>query len=177
MTLAFRTQIEGKLTHFIEKIWACLYKDTNEIPIIYFNEIVISYIDGAEFVKAKRNGNSKKHTIRKDKGNRWKAGNDIHFVINNRTKKRFQFAPKIQVVTVQIFEIKYKVLKEETVISIYIDKIFKGKVILVNCKIKESSIAVDIIAANDGFDSTNDFLEWFSDDFEGKIIHWTNLKY
>ena len=33
------------------------------------------------------------------------------------------------------------------------------------------------LAINDGFVSENEFFEFFSSDFKGKIIHWTNLKY
>lgn len=36
---------------------------------------------------------------------------------------------------------------------------------------------IEKIAINDGFDSVDDFFSWFKDDFTGKIIHWTNLKY
>jgi hypothetical protein len=34
-----------------------------------------------------------------------------------------------------------------------------------------------ILSVNDGFDSVDDFFEWFNEDFAGKIIHWTDLKY
>ena len=33
------------------------------------------------------------------------------------------------------------------------------------------------LARNDGFKNYNEFFEWFNTDFEGKIIHWTNLRY
>ena len=33
------------------------------------------------------------------------------------------------------------------------------------------------LARNDGFDSIQAFFEWFKEDFEGKIIHWTDLRY
>ena len=33
------------------------------------------------------------------------------------------------------------------------------------------------LMTNDGFDSPEDFFEWFDEDFEGKIIHWTHFKY
>ena len=54
----------------------------------------------------KINVKPKKHTIRKDEKDRWKVGNDIHFVINNRTKNRFQFAPITKVKSIQIIKIK-----------------------------------------------------------------------
>jgi len=38
-------------------------------------------------------------------------------------------------------------------------------------------IEIEQLAINDGFDSLKDFMHWFNVDFEGKIIHWTKLKY
>ena len=29
----------------------------------------------------------------------------------------------------------------------------------------------------DGFESLNQFFRWFSDDFYGQIIHWTDFRY
>jgi len=174
MTLGFSTQIKNKPTYFVEKIWEAILQKGIQINANEFIEygrksLPKNYIVGTNKPKL--------HTIRKDEKNRWKVGNKIHFVINNRTKNRFQFAPILQVKEIQLFEIKYQVLKEKTVVSIFIDEILQGEVILVNCKIKSSSFTVDCIALHDGFDSTNDFLEWFSEDFKGKMIHWTDLRY
>ena len=36
---------------------------------------------------------------------------------------------------------------------------------------------IKILSLNDGFDSVQQFFKWFNKDFEGKIIHWTKLKY
>lgn len=36
---------------------------------------------------------------------------------------------------------------------------------------------VGMLARNDGFDSVDEFFEWFSEDFDGWIIHWTELRY
>jgi hypothetical protein len=33
------------------------------------------------------------------------------------------------------------------------------------------------LARNDGFDSVEDFFSFFPEDFKGKIIHWTDLRY
>jgi len=30
---------------------------------------------------------------------------------------------------------------------------------------------------NDGFESLQDFFNWFNKPFRGKIIHWTDFKY
>lgn len=36
---------------------------------------------------------------------------------------------------------------------------------------------IEKLVRNDGFDSVEDFFDWFNKDFEGKIIHWTYLRY
>ena len=36
---------------------------------------------------------------------------------------------------------------------------------------------IEKLALNDGFDSVKDFFNWFSEDFVGKIIHWTDARY
>lgn len=33
------------------------------------------------------------------------------------------------------------------------------------------------LAQNDGFDTIEEFFEYFNEDFTGKIIHWTGLRY
>jgi len=33
------------------------------------------------------------------------------------------------------------------------------------------------LANNDGFDTVEDFFAYFNTEFEGKIIHWTKLRY
>lgn len=104
---------------------------------------------------------SKIHTIRYDEKNRWKAGNIIHFATGIRTKNyncfRHGFCQSIQQI-----KIKHKV---DFYITIEID----GKNLL-----KEE---IEQLAKNDGFDSVQDFFEWFNEDFEGRIIHWTEFKY
>lgn len=171
LTLSFSTTIKGVPTYFVEKIWKGI-KD---------HEITIELCQATDKGYFNWNGFDvllpKLHTIRKDSKNMWKVGNQIHFVIYNRTKKRFQFAPILPVKLIQSFEIKYQALKEKTIASIFIDEVLQGEVILINCVIKSSSFSVDQIAVNDGFKSTNDFLDWFSEDFKGKMIHWTDLKY
>ncbi len=36
---------------------------------------------------------------------------------------------------------------------------------------------VNQLAINDGFNSVDDFFQYFNTDFTGKLIHWTDLKY
>lgn len=102
------------------------------------------------------------HTIRLDPHDRWRPGVKIHFVINNRTKNRFQFAPVLECVSVQKIEIKWRSLIEP---AIWID----GHLLDDDEKTE--------LAENDGFPSFSEFMNFFNQDFTGKIIHWTDLKY
>ena len=36
---------------------------------------------------------------------------------------------------------------------------------------------IQLLAWNDGFDTAEEFMNWFKMDFIGKIIHWTDCKY
>lgn len=105
---------------------------------------------------------SKKHTIREDKHDRWKQGRMIQFAYGVRTKQFEKFAEmpclgiqKIKITWILIQGDKYR-------IDVEVD----GKDI--------GYEGTQILATNDGFDSIEEFLEWFNKDFEGKIIHWTN---
>lgn len=110
-----------------------------------------------QFVKKIKDG-SKIHTIRVDKHNRWKEGSTIHFATGVRTKKYKQFIGG-QCLGVQ----KIYIDNEQTVVSVDGQRLtFAG---------------IERLAKNDGFDSVEDFFKWFGDNFSGKIIHWTALKY
>lgn len=125
----------------------------------------------------------KLHTLRTDPKNRWKADMPIHFVIHNRTKNRFQFAPITKCVSVQKVVIKWNCLNE----SFYspLDSMNKVKHILldgnsVSLQIDNKRLNIGEIsnlATNDGFPSLEAFFDYFNTDFEGKIIHWTDRKY
>ena len=100
MTLAFSTQLNGKKTFFLAKILGGL--ETKQI-INYATWFLLR--DKVE--NPKKLIKDKIHTIRQDEKNKWKAGNLIHFVINNRTKYRYQFAPVIKCTNIQHIEISY----------------------------------------------------------------------
>lgn len=115
------------------------------------------------------------HTIRRDKKNRWKVGNKIHFVINNRTQKRFQFAPILNVTKIEKFEIIQG--KGGALTDIFInDSLFWAidKRFVVH---SFTDYKIEDFVKNDGFESVEKFLDWFSEDFRGKIIHWTGFSY
>lgn len=106
---------------------------------------------------------SKIHTIRGDESNRWKPGNKIHFATGVRSKQYNQFRSGV-CSRVQDIEIIYGNMSNQFP-EIYIDGIY------------QTTEDVEELAYNDGFDSVDDFRSWFSDDFIGKIIHWTDYKY
>lgn len=107
----------------------------------------------------------KLHTIREDKNGRWKAGNIIHFATGVRTKSYncFLFGTCVSVQEIRIE--------------------WTGRVLIISVDGVENYINEDVLIKNDGFDNKQDFLDWFGfqpmkpDLFEGKLIHWTDLKY
>lgn len=155
-------------TYFIEKINLGLLQ----------NEKIkrIDYVDSLEEFRAKFNTNwdikphlaPKLHTIRRDEQNRWKEGMNIHFVVNGRTKDRFQFAPIVKCVSVQEIEILH--------CPFPVDSEQNHEIVSVDNKILKRA-EIKLIAKNDGFESVEDFFKYFNQDFKGKLIHWTNLKY
>lgn len=179
MTLSFSTKWkDNKPTYFVEKILNGL---------IEFLPQLTTQIDSYEYnynlrfnwtLKELENNQSKIHTIRKDSKDRWKVGNKIHFVINNRTKNRFQFAPILTVKSIQKFEMKVERDGHWRSYRIFIDdKLMYSSHEYEEDLCKWSLYDFELFALNDGFDNIRDFLDWFSEDFEGKIIHWTDTLY
>jgi hypothetical protein len=170
MILAFSTQMNGKPTFFVEKILTGLLND-------YFETDNDKYIGISEFtskVDLREVRKPKLHTIREDKNDRWKPGTNIDFFINCRQPNMFRFAPVLPMVSTQEIEIRWIGLSKEMGEmrpwvridgkSIYtIDQIDKDKMLQ--------------LANNDGFDTIEDFFAYFNQDFTGKLIHWTELKY
>lgn len=175
----------GKQTHFVSKIWAgyplTINNGKNTIPAFpkeYFECRRKGLIDWYAHIP-------KYHTFRKDEQDRWKVGMKIHPVINNRTKDRFQFMPEMEVKGIQKIEIKYhgpviKAANRDRVL-IHIDDRFIGCASWdhVNQMYVDQNYNRNItkVALNDGFDSVEQFFAWFNEDWSGKIIHWTDLKY
>ncbi len=112
--------------------------------------------------KTKILSGKKKHSLRQDKNNRWHAGMKIQHAHGVRTKQYDHFAngecKSTQIIRIIIHDNpKYG--------SVYID----GKTL--------SPFEIQQLSYNDGFDSVSDFFRWFFDGFEGKIIHFTDLRY
>jgi hypothetical protein len=182
MTLAFSQKINDKPTYFIDKIWySFLFRndDLFDKNQEYHKKYIEKFGDNWDFREVHHNEEYEKlHTIRKDTSNRWKAGSDIHFVINNRTPERFQFAPVVKCVSTQKIRIKRLTAKEVNIFSPKdIIWSFRNHFIVSVDDQLLSRENIKALAINDGFNSVHDFFEYFNTDFTGKIIHWTNLKY
>lgn len=168
--------LAGQPNYFVQKIWRGLitesdfdYCDMYDFEMDHL-KIFARYWDGHMNKPI-----PKLHTIRHDPKNRWKAGNKIHFVINNRTKNRFQFAPVIECSATQDFEIKEWVMTSKPAI-----KLADGRVFTV--RIDGGYLFYDEleqVAMSDGFPSVEHFFKWFGADTlpDTKIIHWTEMQY
>lgn len=179
MTLSFTTKINGMPNFFIEKIWLGLiqyqyatYSDCNQFQKAHIDKFM-EYWDNDKEANLIKRQLPKLHTIREDEKNRWKPGMKIQFVINNRSKNRFQFAPVLQVVSIQQILIVSELQNGTRWNYVEID----GNML--------AASTIERLAKNDGFNNSKEFFKYFCkyDDpesraeFSGKIIHWTNLKY
>jgi hypothetical protein len=174
MILPFSTQLNGKPTYFIEKIWEGLLKhifshDTEYIE--YLNSHEMQFGKNWDWLREGCEPDAKIHTIREDKKERWKPGTKIDFFINCRQKDMFRFAPVLEVVSVQKVEIIYRGL----FIAVVIDKnLFYTDA---DFTLGQGVDGMLRLAYNDGFDTIEDFFAYFNKDFTGKLIHWTDIKY
>lgn len=191
MNLPFRTlwpatapkPLAGQPTYFVEQI---------NNALVAAGICTIEEIDKYESAFTSKFGHrlrslpeQKKHSIREDGKNRWKVGQKIHFFINNRTPQMFRFAPVVEVKAIQ--RIKFKYFEDGTVCVSVEDLHHEPNTVYQLCfydKTPEGYVKrwngtnlIEQIAINDGFNNVDDFLSWFCTDFEGKIIHWTNLTY
>ena len=117
------------------------------------------------------------HTIRADKGNRWKVGTKIHFWRGNPRNTRGKNKPhqfgegicsetkEIQIIHSPSFVTL--LIDDEEIETLWVDdKSFRVYSTETECPIFYQ------LATNDGFNSISEFLEWFNTDFKGKIIFW-----
>jgi len=114
--------------------------------------------------------NFKPHTIRKDKHNRWKPGMDIHFFEWTGKPYRspqFKFSPVVKCISVQDIEIRWT---DPDGLRLYDPVIYIDGTWITRKQTEK-------LSKNDGFDSLYSFYAWFNQDFTGRIIHWTSLKY
>ncbi|MBS9773832.1 MAG: hypothetical protein KGV59_01565 [Tenacibaculum sp.] len=183
MTLLFKAFFPGKTkevikkqTFFVEKIWECFLQKGIEMKAADFIRFFGRLIPRDYIINTYQ---PKLHTIRKDTKNKWKVGNDIEFKLDISNEFHphapyIQFAPIIKVKSIQKIKISEMIMTETKYSYVTKNKrIFKIEID--NHKLTKKQI--EKLAINDGFDSVDDFFEWFNEDFTGKIIHWTDLKY
>ena len=174
----------NKPTFFVAKVMFSLFK-SNQISLGELQNLSRDYaLKFGDVVTT--NGftdlHPKRHTIRADEKNRWQKGKNIHFIINNRTPHRYQFAPTVEVKSVQGIKIRHF----DNSVCIGVQSLDQAGITTL-CFYEKTDDGykqrwngtdmIEQIAINDGFDSVDDFFAWFKDDFEGKLIHWTDTKY
>lgn len=175
-------KLTKKATFFVEKIWEGFLTQGVKCSATEFCELGIKALPEKYKIKTNK---PKIHTIRQDLSNRWKVGMMVDFFINARTKKAFRFAPRVPVISLQNIKITRT---DHLSMSSYPFQMYIQTIPIDNVQYKRSFIVeidgsiislskLSKLAINDGFDSVDDFFNWFCDDFEGKIIHWTDLKY
>lgn len=167
MILSFKTQINGKPTYFVHKIWCGLIENklSKNFEDFYNKNSEMQLLGNAESTTLL----PKLHTIRTDEKNRWKKGVLIDFFINARQKNMFRFAPRIPVVSTQ------------RVFMTYLPQTGNGFQLSINGK-QLWNYQIKELALNDGFEKVEDFEDYFIaqmkyDEYSGKIIHWTDLRY
>lgn len=168
MTLSFSTEINGKPNYLVEKIWKWLWDNTDFEYGATWYEHGYQRLRPAKYIEQENIHfhKPKLHTIRRDEQNRWKAGNTVHPVIYNRTPDRFQFAPDFKCTGTQPIVIEW----EDNCACI---KVEAGE----NSYRYLSAFEMEELAINDGFESIKDFFAYFNVNFEGKIIHWSDIRY
>lgn len=171
MILGFSTQLNGKPTYFVEKIWKCLLQQNYNLLAYhkFRTEAVLNKaIDQWDIPNMVL---PKLHSVREDPKDRWEKGKMIDFFINVRTKNMFRFAPVLPLVSTQKIAMSYA----------YNDLIE----ISINGRELFGQEERERFALNDGFDSWEDFFNYFyplikkTEDnwYTAKIIHWTDLRY
>ena len=175
MILGFSTKfpkgkgkLSGNKTHFVEKIWESIFKNAQWIKLDEFLEYGKNSLPENYKINTHK---PKLHTMRSDEKNRWKVGMDIHFKIWEGIpykSKMIQFAPVMKVKSIQKIEITY----DEDICEKYCSE----PAIFIDNK-PLNIFQVQDLAVNDGFADESEFCHWFNEDFTGKIIHWTRLKY
>lgn len=100
----------------------------------------------------------KRHTIRKDKHNRWKVGNSIQFWLGNprnvhAKNKPHQFGTGVccKVAPISIYPNNDAIICDGYGLEMY---------------------EIEYLAIHDGFESWEEMKTFFTEDFEGKIIFW-----
>ncbi len=146
----------------------------NRRPTYFKEKILASVLPGYRILHQ-----PKLHTIRRS--SQYRPGQFLHMAYGVRTKKYEQFNRNIvgleKCTGIQRFEIAWSEARHENLSPSYTIP-FDSRFARVWVDDRPLSfMRIEAVAMNDGFDSTQDFLNWFSTDFQGEIVHWTDLKY
>lgn len=158
----------------------------------FFREKILVGVDrlptvGVAPLPKKEDFNSKIHTMREDKHDRWKAGMSIQMVYRGKNysildefnKGIPELSKCISTQSIILYFSEYA--GQTKMVSIYIDGrlYWVGQVTNTggNSCSREDRKLIETLAINDGFKSSIEFFKWFNKDWTGKIIHWTDLKY
>jgi len=114
----------------------------------------------------------KEHTMREDIHDRWHEGRKINHCHGVRTKIFDNFLNNECTGTQRIYIGK---TSTKDLNSFWRYNGYKYGVIIDNKRLAVHEMIS--LAYKDGFDSIDDFLQWFQNGFKGKIIHWTPLRY
>lgn len=183
MNLSFSEQINGAPSFFVQQILSGLYRMSlgyygNEGSSQKLMHEVIEctkrydylLLDNGREGEICQSASPKIHTLREDKGNRWKVGTKIHFIINGcGQKNRYQFAPILECYCVEKVKIRWLSSPMGPMIEIYINDIVYGRSLLSEVN---NHTCISDLAKNDGFSDAEAFCEYFKKGFEGKLIHW-----
>lgn len=181
MNLSFKQQINGKSNYFIQRIWNGLHKELGDDYFQLYDTFLNQHHelfergwddDFHDVVMPKI------HTIREDAKGRWGYNNDIHFVINNRSPQRFQFAPVIKVKSIQKIEIIWFESKHPVEGNYAVHNPKENLFALIKIDGRQlGHHTMHDIAVNDGFDNVDDFFLYFNKSGKYNLIHWTDKKY
>ncbi|WP_297096425.1 hypothetical protein [uncultured Draconibacterium sp.] len=173
MILPFKTKYaNGSETNFVAKIWAGLFP--LDVPCDIWLPIIKECRERGLVPPGENAGECLKdivpklHTMREDKKDRWRPGMKIHAYVFNRTKNMFQFVPVLECKAIQDVFMTLSVVNgfEVSVDDSYL-----------------YYADIETLAINDGFKNSATMQDYFFpkrcryDEWSGKIIHWTDLKY
>lgn len=177
--LAFSREFPQRLhfmqreTYFQEKIIAGLMAGGVAVPERYLNS---KYITPGLIDRYK--ARPKIHTFRKVGARKRKPGEDIHFTVNARTKKSFQFAPAVPLHHTDTVEILWRNKKPGTFhVGIIVEGYYLPDTVINGGRIVYVSDEVKDLVSNDGFDSAKMFFQWFNKSGIYESINWTDHRY
>ncbi|MDR6196175.1 hypothetical protein [Siphonobacter sp. SORGH_AS_0500] len=137
-------------TRFPEKIWAGIPRGEAKMNFgIYVPNLRTQFPP-------------KIHTLREDREQLWQSGKEITCVLHKGKPNEYEFAKLVcrSIQNVEIIPFGLNRMPE-----VYVD----GRLL--------SDAETEAFIKNDGFDSVLQFRLWFSSNWTGRLIHWTDKRY